>query len=233
MAGRGAHAERVPVVVDDHARRRTRGSSRSRTVRGRRRRRVRDGGVEHVRRRRHRAEDLAARDGPARLGPPRRRRRAGQVLSWLADGRAEDRPLARHLLHRRAEGRGAALVPEPPAVCQRRTTLSTKTRCMLTPIVSAASPRARRLDATTTSWSDVTPSPPSSSGIGAARNPLRLIAARLSCGKLASRSWRAARPATSSASTSASATRRRPGSDSGYQLERHLRFLSDVGPNER
>ena len=56
---------------------------------------------------------------------------------------------------------------------------------MFTPRVSAASPRASRLEATSTSCTDVTPRPPSSSGIGAARYPLCLTAARLSKGKLA------------------------------------------------
>ncbi len=60
------------------------------------------------------------------------------------------------------------------AICQRRTTFSRYARCMFTPRVSAASPRASRLEATSTSCTDVTPSPPSSSGIGAVKYPLCL-----------------------------------------------------------
>ena len=90
--------------------------------------------------------------------------------------------------------------------------LSTKTRCMLTPSVRAASPRASRLDATSTSCTDVTPRPPRSAGTGAARYPLRLITARLSKGKVASRSCPAARSPISFASASARATSRAPGS---------------------
>ena len=56
---------------------------------------------------------------------------------------------------------------------------------MFTPSVSDASPRASRLEATSTSWTEVTPSPPSCSGIGAAKYPLCLTAAKLSKGKLA------------------------------------------------
>ena len=40
---------------------------------------------------------------------------------------------------------------------------------MFTPIATDASPRARRLEATTTSCTDVTPSPPYSAGIGAVK----------------------------------------------------------------
>ena len=47
---------------------------------------------------------------------------------------------------------------------------------MFTPRVSEASPRASRLDATSTSCTDVTPRPPSSSGIGAVKYPLCLTA---------------------------------------------------------
>jgi hypothetical protein len=46
------------------------------------------------------------------------------------------------------------------AICQRRTMFMRMTRCMFTPIATDASPRARRLDATTTSCTDVTPNPP-------------------------------------------------------------------------
>ena len=55
------------------------------------------------------------------------------------------------------------------AASQRRTMLSRTTRCMFTPIATDASPRARRLEATRTSCTDVAPIPPNWRGIGAAK----------------------------------------------------------------
>ena len=83
---------------------------------------------------------------------------------------------------------------------------------MFTPIATDASPRARRLDATTRSCTDSTPRPPCSTGIGAVKYPARRAAARLSWGNDASRSWAPARVAKSSASASARRTRRAPDS---------------------
>ena len=59
--------------------------------------------------------------------------------------------------------------PAATAICQRRTMFIRMTRCMFTPMATDASPRARRLEATTTSCTDVTPRPPCSAGIGAAK----------------------------------------------------------------
>jgi hypothetical protein len=59
--------------------------------------------------------------------------------------------------------------PAATAASQRRTMLSTTTRCMFTPIATDASPRAKRLEATITSWTEVTPSPPYVAGIGAVK----------------------------------------------------------------
>ena len=59
--------------------------------------------------------------------------------------------------------------PAATASCQRRTMFSRTAKCMLTPIATDASPRARRLEATTTSCTEVTPRPPSSAGIGAVK----------------------------------------------------------------
>ena len=59
--------------------------------------------------------------------------------------------------------------PAATAICQRRTMFMRMTRCMFTPMATDASPRARRLDATTTSCTEVTPRPPCSAGIGAAK----------------------------------------------------------------
>ena len=61
---------------------------------------------------------------------------------------ASTTPLVRDLLERGRERRGAADVAAATAMRQRRTMLRTATRCMLTPIATEASPRARRLDAT-------------------------------------------------------------------------------------
>ena len=77
-------------------------------------------------------------------------------------------PLARSPSSRRTP-RHAARCRAATAICQRRTMFSTATRCMFTPIATEASPRARRLEATTRSCTQSTPSPPCSAGIGAAK----------------------------------------------------------------
>jgi len=59
--------------------------------------------------------------------------------------------------------------PAATAICQRRVRFRTAVRCMFTPIATEASPRARRLDATSTSWTDSTPRPPRASEIGAVK----------------------------------------------------------------
>src|SRR5262245_32020284 len=81
---------------------------------------------------------------------------------------------------------------------------------MLTPIASEASPRASRLDATSTSWTDVTPRPPSSSGIGAVKYRCRFSVSKLLKGYEPSRSYTPAHVAISAARDSARATRRFP-----------------------
>jgi hypothetical protein len=63
-----------------------------------------------------------------------------------------------------------------------RTMLRRTAMCMLTPIATDASPRARRLAATSRSWTDDTPMPPSAAGIGAANRPASRSAAMLPCG---------------------------------------------------
>ena len=155
VAARRAHAERVPVVVDHDA-----GG-----VGGDLRVAVAldavvvgegDGDVELGRGRRHRAEDLAAVDPPARLGARGARRRAGEVLPGLADGGGDHDAVAGDRLRAtRRSARARRSSPAATAICQRRAMLSTTTRCMFTPIATEASPRARRLDATTRSCTDV------------------------------------------------------------------------------
>ena len=83
---------------------------------------------------------------------------AAITTSPLAIGRSE----AANLRSRRS-------TPAARAIDQRRVSASTTTRCMLTPIATEASPRASRPEATTTSCTELTPSPPSSAGTGAAR----------------------------------------------------------------
>ena len=75
VAARGAHAERVPVVVDAHTRGRPRGPRRTRTARRHRRRRSAPRRQQDGRRGRHRAEDLVAVDAPAAVGADRARSR--------------------------------------------------------------------------------------------------------------------------------------------------------------
>jgi hypothetical protein len=71
---------------------------------------VGDRGVQHVRRRGHRAEDLAAGDDPTSLGPRGRCRRPGQILAGLADGGREDDAVTSDLFQRRSEPGGAPLL---------------------------------------------------------------------------------------------------------------------------
>ncbi len=97
VAARSAHAERVPVVMDDHAR----GSARDHRVAVPLTAavvRVGDGGVEDVGGGRHRAEHLVPGDDPARLGALRRRRRAREILPQLAAGGDKDGAVFRDLL---------------------------------------------------------------------------------------------------------------------------------------
>jgi hypothetical protein len=82
---------------------------------------------------------------------------ASTTPSWAIRSSDEAKPRARRS------------APAATATRRRRSMLSTATRCMFTPIATEASPRARRLDATTRSCADETPSPPSSTGTGAAK----------------------------------------------------------------
>ena len=81
-----------------------------------------------------------------------------------------------------AKARSRRALPAARAIRQRRARLRTTTRCMLTPIATEASPRARRPEATITSWMELTPRPPSSSGTGAAKYPACRSASMLSNG---------------------------------------------------
>ena len=165
-----------------------------------------DRGVEHRRGRRHRAERLAPIDSPARGRARRGRRRARQVLAQLADGGGDDHPVAGDRLHRRGEDpRPAARRPRPPRSASAARCCSRMTRCMFTPIATEASPRARRLDATSTSWTEVTPEPAVLDGDRRCEVALALSASMLACGNEASRSCSAARVAKSSDSDSARA----------------------------
>ena len=85
------------------------------------------------------------------------------------------------------------------ATCHCRTMLSVAARCMLTPIVVAASPLANRDTATSTSCVEVTPAPPNATGIGATRKRPCRSAARCSVANVASRSWSMAPAANCSA----------------------------------
>ena len=66
-----------------------------------------------------------------------------------------------------------------------RTMLRIAARCMLTPMVVEASPRASRDTATSTSCTEETPPPPNSTGIGATRNRPRRSASRCSVANVA------------------------------------------------
>ena len=95
------------------------------------------------------------------------RARPGEVLAALADRGGQHDAVAGDLLPaRRRSARARRSAPAATATWRRRSMLSTATRCMFTPIATEASPRARRLDATTRSCAEETPSPPSSTGIG-------------------------------------------------------------------
>src|SRR5215207_2241865 len=135
----------------------------------------------------------------------------GQVRSWPSSLTALAMTTPSRAMAFIEARKAAARRRSRAAACQRRTMLRSRTRCMLTPIAIDASPRASRLEATTTSWTDVTPRPPHSTGIGAVKYPARLSASMAACGNDASRSWSAARLAKSWASASAVRTRRAPG----------------------
>ena len=115
VAARGAHAERVPVVVNDNTRRLTRNHrvavSLTTAFVG-----VGGGGVEDVGGRGHRAEDFATGDDPPVLGAGRSRGRPGEVLPELAAGGSEHRAVFSDLPERRSERPRASLV----VCCQPR-----------------------------------------------------------------------------------------------------------------
>ena len=98
-----------------------------------------------------------------------RRLRTGQVLAALADRRGHDHAVARDPAIEAPNARVRRSSPAASAIRQRRTISAAGRRCMFTPIATDASPRASRLDATTTSWTHATPSPPCSAGTGAAK----------------------------------------------------------------
>ena len=110
VAAGGAHAERVPVVVHDDARR-VGGHHRVRVALAALVVGVGDRHVEIGGGRGHGAEHLAAVDPPAGLGAGRERARARQVLTALADGGRQHDAVAGDLLERGGEAACAALRP--------------------------------------------------------------------------------------------------------------------------
>ena len=60
-------------------------------------------------------------------------------------------------------------LPSMVAARQRWAMLTSGIQCMLAPMATDGCPRDRRLEATSRSWTDSTPIPPSSCGTGAAR----------------------------------------------------------------
>jgi hypothetical protein len=112
---------------------------------------VRDGGVEHRGGGGHRAEGLAAVDRqPASV------REAvvwGSVRSWPSSliAVAMVTPSRAMAASEPPNARARRSSPDASAICQRRTTLASRIRCMFTPMATDASPRARRLEATTRS----------------------------------------------------------------------------------
>ena len=108
VAAGGAHPERVPVVVHDHAGR-VGGNHRVGVALGAVVVGVGDGHVQIGGGGRHRAEHLAAVDPPAGLGPGRDRARPREVLTALADRRGQHDAVASDLLERGGEAAGAAL----------------------------------------------------------------------------------------------------------------------------
>jgi hypothetical protein len=95
----------------------------------------------------------------------------GRVRSWPRSLMAAASTTPSRAIRSSDEAKAAARRSSPAATAtwRRRSMLSTATRCMFTPIATEASPRARRLEATTRSCADETPSPPSSTGTGAAK----------------------------------------------------------------
>ena len=109
VAPRRPHPQRIPVVVDDDTRR-VGGDHRVRVPLDALGIAVGHRHVERGRGRRHRAEELAAVDPPTRGGAAGDRRRAGEVLSGLADRRGEHDAVACDLRERCGEGAPAAVV---------------------------------------------------------------------------------------------------------------------------
>ena len=117
VAARGAHAERVPVVVDGDAGR-VGGDHRVRVALAALLVGVGDGDVEVGGGGGHGAERLAPVDPPARLGARGGRGGPREVLPTLADGGGQHDAVPSDLLERGGEGVGAALArrprPRPP-----------------------------------------------------------------------------------------------------------------------
>ena len=161
VAAGGAHPEGVPVVVDHDAGRigghHRVGVALDPVIVG-----VRDADVQVGGGGGHRAKQLAPIDPPARRGAGGARAGAREILAALADGGGEHDAVSSDPLERGGERQRATLRPDRDRDRRRRSMLRTATRCMLTPIATEASPRARRLDATTRSWAESTPRPPSS-----------------------------------------------------------------------
>src|SRR5262249_20708864 len=109
VAPGAAHAQRVPVVVDDDTRRIS-GHLHISVERPPRGVVVGQGDQESGRRGRHRAEDLATVDEPTCRIPCGSRGGLGQILIWLADSRSDDNALLYDTLHRATKGCRAALV---------------------------------------------------------------------------------------------------------------------------
>ena len=108
----------------------------------------------------------------------------------------------------------AARRPSSRSTAERhdRTRLISTAKCMFTPIVVAASPRASREHATSTSWTEVTPPPPSILGTGATRKRSACSFCRCSTANVPSRSWTMAPSAKSSAKRVAASTISAPAS---------------------
>ena len=112
VAAGGAHAERVPVVVDDDAGR-VGGDHRVGVALGAVVVGVGDGHVQVGGGGGHRAEHLAAVDPPAGLGAGGDRARPREVLAALADRGGQHDALAGDLLERGGEAARAALCARP------------------------------------------------------------------------------------------------------------------------
>src|SRR3954467_8712928 len=97
----------------------------------------------------------------------------GRVRSWprsliAAASRTRPEAISRS---EAANARSRLALPAARAMDQRRARFRATTRCMLMPIATDASPRASRPEATMTSWTELTPRPPSRAGPGAAAGP--------------------------------------------------------------